>query len=199
MASAVSGKVSFLSIAWMCFSPVINHVAHCLARRERSLEHCADAFVLELCMWLTDPRSWRTRLDLDSSSAWPCCYISAALTSTFFFEAALINPCSMHGLPRARGSLNSHYLQTAEVPKTPELQCPICWRGGQDLIHWGELHTPDSTLMSSEDTQQRAIRTGPQLGQPILRACGNQLVIWRNCHAVYVLEKSQKYRECKAV
>lgn len=48
--------------------------------------------------------------------------------------------------------------------------------------------------MSSEDTQQRAIRTGPQLGQPVLWARGNELVVWRNCHAVYVLQKSQKQR-----
>lgn len=102
-------------------------------------------------------------------------------------------------MPRARGSQSSRYLQAAEVPKTPKLQGPVCRRGGQDLIHGGELHTPDSALVASEDAQQRAIGAGPQLGQPVLRAAGNELVVRRNGHAVDVLERPHKYTERKAV
>lgn len=91
------------------------------------------------------------------------------------------------------------HLEAAEVLQAPQFGGAICWRCGQHLVDRRKADSPDAASMAPKHPQQAHIPLPcqqPQLGRAVLRARGQQLVIGRHRHAVYILEEKGPGGKC---
>lgn len=83
------------------------------------------------------------------------------------------------------------HLQAAEVMQAPQFGGAVRRRRCQHLVDRRETDSPDAPSVAPEHPQQAQAPLpcqGPQLGGTVLGGRGQQLVVGRHRHAVYILE-----------